>query len=138
MSSWKLEFFEERRESPITFWVHKGVDEEKNSYHECVEFNPPMPLKDPVKGYPFLTVTALGFDMTFSSLHEVEHFIAVMEQKNLPTTLSLSVQRGADNGPNSHWLSRFPAKYKGWTKRVKLVSAVKKAKESVVLSDERF
>ena len=138
MSKWKLEFFNERYHSPMTYWVHKGQDEKTLRYVDCTAFNPPLPPKEPFKGYPFLTVSVLSFDIVFASVHEMEHFIEVMQQKNLPTTQALSAQRGVPMGPNSHWLSRFPANLKSWTKRQKLVLAVQKARAAVVASGTHF
>ena len=135
---YNLAFFNERYHSPMTYWVHKGVDEENHRYADCLAFEPPLPPKDPLKGYPFLTVTVLSFDMVFASSDEMKHFIEVMQQKNLPTTTFLSEQRGVAIGPNSHWLSRFPAKLKTWTKRQKLVDAVKKARQAILDSGIRF
>ena len=138
MSKWKLEFFKQRRQSPITYWVHKGVHEDKLRYVDCQEFIPPLPSGDANQGYPVLTVCVLNFDIVFCSAVEVDHFIAVMAQKNLPTTSFLAEQRGVAMGPNSHWLSRFPANLKPWRKRQKLVSAVKKAKDALLASGNSF
>tara|TARA_B100002003_G_scaffold161584_1_gene150008 strand:+ start:1422 stop:1853 length:432 start_codon:yes stop_codon:yes gene_type:complete len=138
MSKLTLDYSEQRRFSPMTYWVHRGVNESDTYYEHCSAFEPPLPNKDPLKGYPYLTVSVLGFHIEFSSSNEMEHFIEVMEQKNLPTTISLSKQRGSQNGPNSHWLSRFPAHLKKWEKREKLVLAVKKAKESAEVSGNGF
>lgn len=138
MSKLKLTYFEQRRFSPMTYWVHKGINEEDTHYEKSIAFEPPLPAKDPLKGYPYVTVSVLGFQIEFASSSEMEHFIEVMEQKNLPTTISLSKLRGNQNGPNSHWLSRFPAHLKKWEKREKLVLAVKKAQKSSEVSGNGF
>ncbi|UPW20110.1 hypothetical protein M0C34_07570 [Agarivorans sp. TSD2052] len=138
MSKWKLQHFKSRKTSPISYWIHKGVNEEETGYSWCTEYEPPFPEKDPTKGYPYLTVSVQGFEIEFASLLEIEHFLSVMEQKNLPTTLALSELRGTGYGPNNHWLSRFPAHLKSWVKREKIITAVKKAKTSVEVSGNDF
>ncbi|GAL76230.1 hypothetical protein JCM19275_636 [Nonlabens ulvanivorans] len=44
-----------------------------------------------------------------------------MARKLLPTTMELSSKRPGRKGPNSHWLSRLPAKTKPWKYREKLI-----------------
>lgn len=115
--------------SPISYWVHCGVNEDDISYLNCIEFNPPFPKKDPLRGFPFLLVEVSGFQFEFASSLELAHCIEVLEQKNLPTTTSLSNDRGTGYGPNNHWLSRLPGKLKSWSKREKVLSALSKAKK---------
>ena len=44
-----------------------------------------------------------------------------MAKKLLPTSIELSTKRTGSKGPNSHWLSRLPAKTKPWKYREKLI-----------------
>ncbi|MEP2651750.1 MAG: hypothetical protein ABJH06_07110 [Paraglaciecola sp.] len=138
MSKWKFEYLRNRRKTPISYWVHKGVGEQINGYVWCKEFEPPFPKKKPTKGFPFLTVTVKGLEIEFASSYEIKHFLEVMEQKNLPTTRYLSNLRGTGYGPNNHWLSRFPSHLKSWAKREKIIDSVKRAKKSLDASGADF
>lgn len=138
MSKWKLEYNATRIATPISYWVHKGLGEDEKPYNSCTEFSPPFPKKDVMKGYPRLMVTVLSFKIQFASKYEVEHFLSVMKQKNLPTTMSLSNKRDRHYGPNTHWLSRFPAHLKSWKKREIIISAVSKAMQELEASKYDF
>ncbi len=110
----RLEFRDKFIETPITFWVHK------------MPGDPELPKAIPLKGYPYLIVNALGVELEFASTHEAEHFLKIISQKNLQTTLSLSEQRGTSVGPNGHWLSRLPSKLKSWSNRQKIIPSLRK------------
>ena len=128
MSSSEIIYTEDRRFSPISYWVHHGVGEEETAYSNCTKFDPPFPNKDPIMGYPYLLVQVLGFELEFSSSLELDHCIEVLSQKNMATTNQLSNIRGTGAGPNTHWLSRLPSELKSWVKREKIVAALEKAK----------
>ncbi len=74
-----------------------------------------------------LIVKTLGIELRFASVAEVEHFLAVIRQKNMPTTQRLSQERSDTCGPNRHWLSRLPSSIKAWSKREKLIVIVENA-----------
>lgn len=103
------------RTAPLAFWVHVPV---AGSQTLCT---PAVPEPVLHRGYIFLHVEADGVDLQFSSLAQLDHFIDVMTARPLPTSLQLSRKRAAPVGPNSHWLSRLPAKLKAPRKRAKLV-----------------
>jgi hypothetical protein len=138
MSKWELKYFPERVKSPVSYWVHKGVNEEQLFYQNCVEFEPEFPSKDPVKGFPFLIVRVLSVELQFASMYELEHVIEILSMKHLPTTIELSDKRGTGYGPNNHWLSRLPGEIKSYTKREKIVKALIKAKDEIVKGDYVF
>ena len=96
-------------------------------WHHATEFEPSLPKALPTKGYPVLFVDALGVELQFSSIDEVEHFIAVISRKNMPTPLQLAQQRNTKYGPNAHWLSRLPVKLKPWSKREKILPILQSA-----------
>ena len=125
MKKWRIEYRPCFTATPMSFWVHKHLDHEVWLY--ASEFEPPLPKPIPCKGYPFLIVSVPGTELMFASVEEVEHFLEVMRQKNLPTTYQLSLQRIDNHGPNSHWLSRLPAALKPWSKRVRMMPVVEKA-----------
>ena len=93
-------------------------------YSNCTEFEPPFPPKDPLKGFPLLTVQILGFEFKFASRLELEHVIDILSKKKLPTTIELSNERSTGFGPNNHWLSRLPGNLKSWAKREKITRAL--------------
>ncbi len=50
------------------------------------------------KGYPVLIINALGYELQFNSIEEVEHFIEVVEQKNIPNSSQLASARNKSAG----------------------------------------
>ncbi len=113
------------RTAPLAFWVHVPASG-LNS-----EYVPPAPVPVLHKGFMFLHVDAADVDLQFSSLAQLEHFIEVMEAKPLPTSRQLSRKRELAVGPNSHWLSRLPAKLKAPRERGKLVCKLRAIREQL-------
>lgn len=138
MSKWDISYNDSFYRTIVSYWVHVGVDEDKCSYYSCKKFEPPFPAKVFGKGFPYLTIKTEGTSFVFASLAELDHCIDVLSQKNMPTTRMLSEKRDENSGPNKHWLSRFPAKYKSWNKREKLVKAFQKSKKEIVKSGISF
>nr|WP_042296787.1 hypothetical protein [Nonlabens ulvanivorans] len=68
-----------------------------------------------------MTIELDGFRFSFTSEAQFEEFKTIMARKLLPTTMELSSKRPGRKGPNSHWLSRLPAKTKPWKYREKLI-----------------
>ena len=87
-------------------------------------FEPSLPKAIPTKGFPVLFVDAFGTELQFSSVDEVVHFLEVIGQKNMPTSLQLTRRRNEAYGPNKHWLSRLPADLKPWRKRERLLPII--------------
>lgn len=111
---------------PMTFWVHRGRRDEDRADH-APAFDPPRQRRVPGKGYPVFKVEVDGFIFAFSSLAEIRECITVLGGKLLPRTIDLSARRGTAKGPNSHWLSRLPAKVKSWRYRQKAVAVLREA-----------
>lgn len=122
MKKWRIEFSHHYKPSPLSFWVHRHLD--SDVWQQASQFEPGLPQAVPLKGYPVLWVDALGIELRFSSIAEVEHFLEVIRLKNMPTPLQLSQRRDAPYGPNGHWLSRLPAKLKPYRKREKIIPIV--------------
>lgn len=114
------------RTAPLAFWVHVPV------VGSTTEFVPPAPAAVLHKGFMFLHVDADDVDLQFSSLAQLDHFIEVMGAKPLPTSRQLSRKRKLPVGPNSHWLSRLPAKLKAPRERAKLVSKLRAVREQLL------
>jgi len=114
------------RTAPLAFWVHVPV---AGSETDCV---PPAPIPVLHKGFVFLHVEAADVDLQFSSLAQLNHFIEVMETKPLPTSRQLSRKRALPIGPNSHWVSRLPAKLKAPREREKLVDKLRAVREQLL------
>jgi hypothetical protein len=125
MNEWKVTYKEQYSPSPVSFWVHKHLDDP--IWMNATEFDPPLPKSVPGKGYPVLKVIFQDVKLTFSSIEEVEHFVDVVGQKNMPTSQQLSAKRNTKSGPNSHWLSRLPGDILSWKKREKLLKIMDKA-----------
>lgn len=113
------------RTAPLAFWVHGPV---AGSDTECV---PAAPVEVLHKGFMVLHVEAADVDLQFSSLAQLNHFIEVMAAKPLPTSRQLSRKRELPVGPNSHWLSRLPAKLKVPKERAKLVGRLQAVREQL-------
>lgn len=113
MSKFNIIYNKEYHSSPLSFWVHHDIDSSVWEYAD--KYEPELPKAIVSKGFPMLIVDALGYELKFSSIQEVEHFIEVIKQKNMPTSSQLASKRLQSNGLlNSHWLSRLPAKLKPW------------------------
>ena len=119
-------FESEWRYAPLAYWVHMpiaGADD---------LFDPPAPPSIPHKGYALLRVQFEDHELQFSAPAQLKHFIDVLSTKPLPTSRQLSSRRGADVGPNGHWLSRLPAELKSPRKREKLVQALRSVRAQVI------
>ena len=125
MKKWRIEYNSNYTETSLSFWVHKHLDHEVWSYAK--KFEPVMPKAIPCKGFPMLILNVLGVELEFASVAEVEHFLSVISQKNMPTTQRLSRQRTNNYGPNRHWLSRLPSDIKPWSKRERIIPIVENA-----------
>ncbi len=107
--------------TPLTPWVHKGVDA---PYWKATVFDPPMPKPVHGKGYPVWFIDHRGRSLVFSSPEEIAHAIDVLDRKILPLTRDLGQPYRA---VNSHWLSRLHASFKPWKVRQELVKRLKQA-----------
>lgn len=118
-------FEKDWRQAPLAFWVHLPVPGSTET------FEPPGPREIPHRGYPMLRIQFEKYELQFSTLEQVDHFIQVLSSKPLPTTQQLSSHRGLPVGPNGHWLSRLPAALKAPRKRAKLVEALRSIRKTV-------
>lgn len=105
--------------APLAYWVHVSVPGEPGAY------KPAAPVRIPHKGYVVLHIEFEKHELVFSSPAQLEHFIAILAAKPLPSSRYLSARRGEHVGPNAHWLSRLPARLKSPRKREKLVQAMR-------------
>lgn len=137
MAKWQLLYDKDKYFSPLSFWVHIGQDDSLR-YRDNRQFIPAMPKPDPIKGYPIVVVKALGFNLSFASMFELQHFIDVLSIKHMPTSMQLTVLHPSSKGPNSHWLSRLPSKLKPWRKREKIVATLNKVKAQLLAADISF
>ncbi len=124
MGKLRIEFKKDYLATPISYWVHKELDGE--NWQNASKYDPPLPCAIPNKGFPLLIIEAQSIELQFASLPEIEQFLAVISQKNMPTTNQLSRARGLTYGSNRHWLSRLPKKLKPWSKREKLIPLIQK------------
>jgi hypothetical protein len=122
-SNFPISYAADWRQVPGAYWVHIPILDSNG------EYTPPTPKPIPGKGYAILQVPFGAHVLEFCSAAHLQHYIAVLSQKLLPTTMQLSAQRGSGAGPNGHWLSRLPAELKPYSKRVLLVKKLKAALE---------
>lgn len=115
----RIEYRDHRVRTPITPWVHRGVD---GAYYNATVFDPPMPGPVHGKGYPVWFVDHRGRSLVFASPQEIEHVIDVLSRKILPSSRELGQPYLA---VNSHWLSRLHASFKPWKTRQELVKRLR-------------
>lgn len=117
----RIEYRDKPILTPITPWVHRGVDA---MYWKATVFDPPMPRPVHGKGYPVWFVDHRGRSLVFASPEEIAHVIDVLSRKVLPSSRELGQPYLA---VNSHWLSRLHASFKPWKVRQELVKKLKAA-----------
>jgi len=123
MKRCRIEYVKHFSPGPMTFWVHRPV--ECDGWHEAESYEPPLPRVVAGRGYPRFYVEFDGFEFEFASLHELRRCIDVLEAPLLPTSRRLA--EGSGSGPNSHWLSRLPARVKPWRYRERAVRYLRSA-----------
>jgi len=117
----RLDYRDYRWISPVTPWVHKGLD---GPYWKATVFDPPMPGPVHGKGWPCWVIEHKGRELVFASPEEIAHVIDVLERKVLPRPRVLGQ---AYRAVNSHWLSRLHASFKPWSVRQELVKKLREA-----------
>ena len=117
----RIEYRPEPVLTPITPWVHKGVD---GGYYNASVFDPPRPKPVHGKGYPVWFIDHRGRSLVFASPQEIEHVIDILSRKIRPAPRELGQ---AYLAVNSHWLSRLHASFKPWKVRQELVKRLKQA-----------
>lgn len=119
-----LSYRETRPRTPITPWVHTGLD---GSWWRASRFDPPMPGPVHGKGYPLWTLEHRGRSLIFASPEEIAHVVDVLGRRILPSSRELGRPHLA---VNSHWLSRLHASFKPWKVRQEMVKRLKAAPEA--------
>jgi hypothetical protein len=120
-----IEYSDERRESPMTYWVHQGP--EGVHWRGAERVTPPLPGPVGGRGFPSFRVEFDGFTFVFASLAELDACVETLSRKNLPTSRRISEARGTGAGPNGHWLSRLPAKVTAWKYRERAAAYLREA-----------
>lgn len=105
-----IEYVDDWRWTPMAYSVH--IEQDGMHWALSEHFDPPAPAEVPHKGYPVLCVDADGIVLRLSSEAQLKECIRILSMKPLPSSLGLSARRGTGAGPNSHWLSRLPARIK--------------------------
>ena len=114
------------RAAPLAFWVHVPVS------GSSVEFQPPAPHPVLHHGFKLLRFEYGPHELVFSAPAQLDHFIGILSTKPLPTSRRLSAIRGAELGPNQHWLSRLPIELKVPKGRAQLVRHLKAVRKMVL------
>lgn len=123
-----IDYQEEIPECPLTYWVHREAD--GSPWYQAEMFDPPRQRPVPGRGYPVFNMEHNGVIWEFASLAEIDACLETLGSKLMPRTIDLAKERGGEFGPNSHWLSRLPAKAKPWKYREGFVRALLKAREA--------
>lgn len=121
------------RTFPMAFWVH--VPQGTDWLHAAIDgdYLPPAPRRIPGKGYPVLAVEVEDETLLFSSPAQLQVFLDTLATKPRPSTRRLSELRGANHGPNSHWLSRLPAWMKGPGFRDKILPKLRRLQQEIAV-----
>ncbi len=118
--------------APMSFWVHRPVDDK--SWYESETFEPAIPGPVPGKGWPRYFVEFGGFTFEFASLAEMDVCIATLSHKNLPSTDRETRER--HTGPGNHWLNTLSPKVKPWRYRGRAVEYLKEARRAFAMGIE--
>lgn len=122
-----IEYTDDWRNEPLAFWVH--VEQDGQPWYKSERFSPEAPRRIPHKGFAVICVEFQGTTLRFSSREQLAECIRVLSLSPLPTTRRLSSLRGTIKGPNSHWLSRLPARLKSPKIRRLLVQSLREAEK---------
>lgn len=82
----------------------------------------PHPFTASLKLWCQLQIEFNGVFLLFSTPHELDQFIDVMSQNPLPSGHRLVKGRRSLGRPNTHWLSRLPAKAKAGKFRKQVIA----------------
>lgn len=123
MTHFHFSYTADWRLAPLAFWVH--VPTPAGGYQPAA---PPLIAH---RGYRLLHIPFERVDLVFSSLAQLDHMLAVLASRPLPTSRQLSARRGWTVGPNGHWLSRLPAHLKSPRRRAKLVQVLQRVRAQV-------
>ncbi|MBI1340939.1 hypothetical protein GC169_12130 [bacterium] len=104
--------------SPLTVWVHRGVD--APAYRATI-FDPPLPGPAPSRGWPIWIVEHRGRELVFASPEEIRHAIDVLGRRVMPRARDLA---GPHLPRNRHWLSRLHSSWKSWKVRQRLTKTL--------------
>lgn len=123
---YRIEFVANWRHAPVAYWVHAWSEQEAR---DTTLAAPPAEVRH--RGYRCLWVEVPDAELCFTSEAQLAHCIEVLEQVPLPSTRRLAALRPGGMGPNSHWLSRLPARLKAPRARARLVLAPRSIPASV-------
>lgn len=121
----RKEYRRERVFTPISRFVHKRLN--SGVVRERLETDPPMPPKEPGRGWPVWILAHRGRELVFASPEEMAHVADMLGQKVLPRPWQIYEGIGR---ANSHWLSKLHASWTPWRVRERLVKELRAANEA--------
>lgn len=92
----RFSFEKDWRFAPLAFWVHLP------NAPGGAGWAPPAPQPVPQRGYVCLRVRYLEYELLFSAPAQLDHCIAILASRPMPTSRQLSQRRAAAAGPNGH------------------------------------
>lgn len=99
----------------------ESVPKKLRNWNNADAYTPPLPRAVPTQGYPCWLVDNDGFQFSFFSSVQIDHFLDVYTRKILPTSRQLGQQMNSGQ-VNQIWLSRVPKPK--WEKRLKLADYI--------------
>lgn len=136
MARWRIEYYPERRFSPVSWWVHRH--REPDEWRQAQVYQPPFPEKDASKGFPYLLIQINGYELEFASSNEVYHCINILQQRHLPNTKDLVCPQSTTYQGFNHWLATYPAKLKPWRKRQQTIKVLENTLKELMQSGYNF
>ncbi len=129
MKKVELSYSKEFPLTPISYWVGQQMYGWTKQQTPSGQWRRPKwqatPFCSQRKLWCQLEVNFRGIRLLFSTPQELDHFIEIMEQKNLPSGFQLIPGNMRVGRPNRHWLSRLPSKAKPWKFRQAVCSFLK-------------
>ena len=66
---WRMEYYPERRFSPLSDWVHQSVSD--GEWRHSQAYKPPFPQQVIYKGFPYLYLPNKSYELEFASSYEI-------------------------------------------------------------------
>ena len=120
MSKTTVSYAKEKKASPLSFWVHKPV-ENGIPWLQASKYDPPLPAAIVGRGYPVYKIEYRGHELIFISAAEIMHCMEVLSHKVLPSTFELANASGYADYQHTHWLATWPGEIKSWKDRQEII-----------------
>ena len=129
MARTRITFVPERKTGPLTFWVHRPLDNEV--WIKATRFEPELPPANGERGFPLYIIEHQGHETLFASTDELRHAIDVLGRDRLPSPEELAADAGVPDRAYMHWVATFPARLKAENERQAFVALLAELLEKI-------